>query len=31
MEIKTVDTILNEVCDYFDELISPKKIARTKK
>lgn len=29
MEIKTFDTILNEVCDYFDELISPKKIART--
>lgn len=29
MEIKTFDTILNELCDVFDSLISPKKIART--
>lgn len=29
MEIKTFDTILNEVCDFFDSLITPKKIART--
>lgn len=29
MEIKTFDTILTGICDSFDELISPKKIART--
>jgi hypothetical protein len=29
MEIKTFDTILTELCDSFDELISPKKITRT--
>lgn len=29
MEIKTFDTILIGICDSFDELISPKKIART--
>lgn len=29
MEIKTFDTILNELCDVFDSLITPKKIART--
>lgn len=29
MELKTFDTILTEICDSFDELISPKKIART--
>lgn len=29
MEIKTFDTILNELCGVFDSLISPKKIART--
>jgi len=29
MEIMTFDTILTKLCDYFDELISPKKIART--
>lgn len=29
MEIKTFDTILNEVCNFFDSLIVPKKIART--
>lgn len=29
MEIKTFDTVLNELCDVFDSLITPKKIART--
>lgn len=29
MEIKTFDTILNELCNVFDSLITPKKIART--
>lgn len=29
MKIKTFDTILNELCDVFDSLITPKKIART--
>lgn len=29
MEIKTFDTILTELCDFFDELISPKKISRS--
>lgn len=29
MEIKTFDTILTEICDYFDILIAPKTIART--
>lgn len=29
MEIKTFDTILTEICDFFDSLISPKTIART--
>lgn len=29
MEIKSFDTILNEICDFFDSLIAPKKIART--
>ena len=29
MEIKTFDTILTGICDSFDALISPKKIART--
>lgn len=29
MEIKTFDTILTEMCDYFDSLISPRTIART--
>ena len=29
MEIKTFDTILNELCDVFDSLITPKKISRT--
>ena len=28
MEIKTFDTILTELCDYFDELIAPRKISR---
>lgn len=29
MEIKTFDTILTSLCDSFDELISPRKIARS--
>lgn len=29
MEIKTFDTILTEICDFFDGLIAPKTIART--
>lgn len=29
MEIKTFDTILTELCDFFDGLIAPKRIART--
>lgn len=29
MEIKTFDTILTEICDYFDTLISPKSITRS--
>lgn len=29
MEIKTFDTILTELCDYFDTLISPKSITRS--
>src|SRR5574344_1247824 len=29
MKIKTFDTILTEICDFFDSLISPKTIART--
>ena len=29
MELKTFDTILTELCDSFDSLISPKKIARS--
>lgn len=29
MEIKTFDTILNDLCNVFDSLITPKKIART--
>lgn len=29
MEIKTYDTILTGLCDYFDKLLSPKKIARS--
>lgn len=29
MEVKTFDTILTELCDSFDELISPLKITRT--
>lgn len=29
MEIKTFDTILTEICDYFDSLISPKRIQRS--
>lgn len=29
MEIKTFDTILTEMCDYFDSLIAPRTIART--
>lgn len=29
MELKTFDTILTEMCDYFDSLISPRTIART--
>lgn len=29
MELKTFDTILTEICDYFDELISPKRIQRS--
>ena len=29
MELKTFDTILAELCDSFDTLISPKKIARS--
>lgn len=31
MEIKTFDTILTGICDSFDELIAPRKIARTNK
>ena len=29
MEIKTFDTILTEICDFFDELISPRKLSRS--
>lgn len=29
MELKTFDTILTEICDYFDSLISPKSIQRS--
>lgn len=29
MEIKTFNTILTEICDYFDVLISPKRITRS--
>ena len=29
MELKTFDTILTELCDNFDALISPKKILRS--
>ena len=29
MELKTFDTILTELCDYFDTLISPKTISRS--
>lgn len=29
MELKTFDTILTELCDYFDTLISPKAISRS--
>lgn len=29
MELKTFDTILTEICDYFDSLISPKNIQRS--
>lgn len=29
MELKTFDTILTQICDTFDSLISPKKIARS--
>lgn len=29
MEIKTFDTILTELCDFFDDIISPKSISRS--
>lgn len=29
MEIKTFDTILTEICDFFDGLISPRKLSRS--
>lgn len=29
MEVKTFDTLLTEICDFFDTLIAPKTIART--